>query len=196
MSQMVGKMGRLVWIDCEMTGLDHEKQRLVEIAVILTDKDLNIIAEGPDIVINQPEEVLDNMEDWSRRTFAENGLLSKIRESKIDMKQAEDMDSSRFLIVLVVILDFLANETVKQACPLAGNSVHLDRRFISKYMPRLDKHLHYRIVDVSTIKELAARWYPKEFKKAPLKRQTHRALDDIRESIEELRYYRSSIFHQ
>ncbi|KAJ1359374.1 Oligoribonuclease, mitochondrial [Parelaphostrongylus tenuis] len=135
MSQMVGKMGRLVWIDCEMTGLDHEKQTLVEIAVILTDKDLNI-------------------------------------------------------------LDFLANETVKQACPLAGNSVHLDRRFIAKYMPRLDKHLHYRIVDVSTIKELAARWYPKEFKKAPLKRQTHRALDDIRESIEELRYYRSSIFHQ
>ncbi|KAJ1359697.1 hypothetical protein KIN20_018481 [Parelaphostrongylus tenuis] len=112
-----------------------------------------IIAEGPDIVINQPEEVLDNMEDWSRKTFAENGLLSKIRESKIDMKQAEDMDSSRFLLVLVAILDFLANETVKQACPLAGNSVHLDRRFISKYMPRLDKHLHYRIVDVSTIKE-------------------------------------------
>ncbi|KAJ1367763.1 hypothetical protein KIN20_028748 [Parelaphostrongylus tenuis] len=93
MSQMVGKIGRLVWNDCKMTDLDHEKQTLVEIAVILTDKDLNIIAEGPDIVINQPEEVLDNMEDWSRKTFAENGLLSKIRESKIDMKQAEDMDS-------------------------------------------------------------------------------------------------------
>ncbi|KAJ1367764.1 Oligoribonuclease, mitochondrial [Parelaphostrongylus tenuis] len=96
---------------------------------------------------------------------------------------------------IVQILDFLANETLKQACPSAGNSVHLDQRFISKYMPRLDKHLHYRIVDVSTIKELAARWYPKEFKEAPLKRQTHRALDDIRERIEELRYYRSFIIH-
>lgn len=185
MSQMAGRVGRLVWIDCEMTGLDHEKQTLVEIAVILTDDDLNIVAEGPDIVIKQPEEVLNNMEDWPRKTFEENGLLSRIRESKIDMKKAEDM-----------ILDFLESETVKQACPLAGNSVHLDRKFISKYMPRLDKHLHYRIVDVSTIKELAARWYPKEFKKAPPKKKTHRALDDIRESIEELRYYRSSIFQQ
>ncbi|KAJ1370170.1 Oligoribonuclease, mitochondrial [Parelaphostrongylus tenuis] len=142
-----------------------------------------IIAEGPDIVINQPEEVLDNMEDWSRKTFAENGLLSKIRESKIDMKQAEDIDSFPFLFVLVAILDFLANETVKQACPLAGNSVDLDRSVSLTTLTRKKF-------------QLAARWYPKEFKKAPLKRQTHRALDDIRESIEELRYYRSSIFHQ
>ncbi|KAJ1363584.1 hypothetical protein KIN20_023482 [Parelaphostrongylus tenuis] len=132
MSQMVGKMGRLVWIDCEMTGLDHEKQTLVEIAVILTDKDLNIIAEGPDIVINQPEEVLDNMEDWSRRTFAENGLLSKIRESKIDMKQAEDMDSSRFLIVLVAVNCF----TPSSLCLFASSVILEAMRRLDAPSPR------------------------------------------------------------
>ncbi|VDO33946.1 unnamed protein product [Haemonchus placei] len=176
---------RLVWIDCEMTGLNHEKQTLVEIATIVTDGDLNVVAEGPDIVINQPEAVLRNMEDWPRETFSKNGLLQKIRESTVSLREAEDM-----------VLEFLKRNTVKGRCPLAGNSVHMDRRFISKYMPRLDKHLHYRIVDVSTVKELASRWFPEEYAKAPIKKGTHRALDDIRESIEELRFYRSAIFRQ
>ncbi|KAJ1359025.1 hypothetical protein KIN20_017636 [Parelaphostrongylus tenuis] len=112
-----------------MTGLDHEKQTLVEIAVILTDKDLNIIAEGPDIVINQPEEVLDNMEDWSRKTFAENGLVSKIRESKIDMKQAEDMDSSRFLIVLVVVNCFTPSSPCLLASLIISEAMSLCPKF-------------------------------------------------------------------
>ncbi|WKX96973.1 hypothetical protein Q1695_012991 [Nippostrongylus brasiliensis] len=169
----------------ENVTIDHEKQTLVEIAAIVTDQDLNIVAEGPDIVINQPEAVLDNMEDWSKQTFRKNGLLEKIRASNISLQNAEDM-----------VLAFLEKETPKGACPLAGNTVHMDRRFISKYMPRIDQHLHYRIVDVSTVKELAARWYPNDYAKAPRKKFTHRALDDIRESIEELRYYRSVIFKQ
>uniref|UniRef100_A0A7I4Y5G7 Exonuclease domain-containing protein n=1 Tax=Haemonchus contortus TaxID=6289 RepID=A0A7I4Y5G7_HAECO len=137
---------RLVWIDCEMTGLNHEKQTLVEIATIVTDGDLNVVAEGPDIVINQPETVLRNMEEWPRETFSKNGLLQKIRESTVSLREAEDM-----------VLEFLKKNTVKGKCPLAGNSVHMDRRFISKYMPRLDEHLHYRIVDVSTVKEMVPR---------------------------------------
>uniref|UniRef100_A0A0K0DM27 Exonuclease domain-containing protein n=1 Tax=Angiostrongylus cantonensis TaxID=6313 RepID=A0A0K0DM27_ANGCA len=165
-----------------MTGLDHEKQTLVGIGMILTDNDLNVIAESPDIVINQSEEVLNNMEDWSRTAFARSGLINRIRESKICMEQAEDMDT------------FLEREAVGETCPLAGNSVHFHRRFIMKYMPRLEKRLQYRIVDVSTIKELAARWYPNELKLAPSKKGAHSALNDIRGSIEELRYYRSSIF--
>ncbi|KAK5980697.1 Exonuclease rnase t and dna polymerase iii [Trichostrongylus colubriformis] len=185
MTQVVARDQRLVWIDCEMTGLNHEKQTLVEIATIVTDQDLNVVAEGPDIVINQPESVLRNMEAWPRETFTKNGLLEKIRNSTVSLREAEDM-----------VLEFLCKETEKGKSPLAGNSVHMDRRFISKYMPRLDSHLHYRIVDVSTVKELAARWYPEEFAKAPPKKCTHRALDDIRESIEELRYYRSVIFRQ
>ncbi|VDM53662.1 unnamed protein product [Angiostrongylus costaricensis] len=177
---MPGTTNRLLWIDCEMTGLDHERQTLVEIAVILTDEDLNVVAEGPNIVINQPEKVLNNMEGWPRRTFTKNGLLNRI--------------PPLLHYFPVQILDFLRRESVNKTCPLAGNSVHFDRRFIMKYMPLLEKQLNYRIVDVSTIEELAARWYPNELKRAPFKKGTHRALDDIRESIEELRYYRSSIF--
>ncbi|KAL6734602.1 hypothetical protein Aduo_005128 [Ancylostoma duodenale] len=185
MSKSTGGEGRLIWIDCEMTGLDVEKQTLVEIATIVTDKDLNVVAEGPDIVIHQPEEVLDLMEEWPRQTFIKNGLLKKIRESRITLERAEGM-----------VLEFLEKETVKGECPLAGNSVSMDRCFINKYMPRLGKHLHYRTVDVSTVKELAKRWYPDEFVKAPPKKNTHRALDDIRESIQELQYYRSTVFQK
>lgn len=117
MSRLANLEQRLVWIDCEMTGLDHEKQTLVEIAAIVTDQDLNIVAEGPDIVINQPESVLEKMEEWPRETFIKNGLLNKIRESKTNLKTAEDM-----------VLAFLEKETVKGKSPLAGNSVYVDRR--------------------------------------------------------------------
>ncbi|KIH54724.1 exonuclease [Ancylostoma duodenale] len=202
MSKSTGGEGRLIWIDCEMTGLDVEKQTLVEIATIVTDKDLNVVAEGPDIVIHQPENVLDVsrkarycdtsaenvldvMEEWPRQTFIKNGLLKKIRESRITLERAEEM-----------VLEFLEKETAKGECPLAGNSVSMDRCFINRYMPRLGKHLHYRTVDVSTVKELAKRWYPDEFVKAPSKKNTHRALDDIRESIQELQYYRSTVFQK
>ncbi|CAJ0606365.1 unnamed protein product [Cylicocyclus nassatus] len=184
MSNSVGeKAGRMIWIDCEMTGLDFEKQTLVEIATIVTDKDLKIIAEGPDVVIHQPEKVLDTMEEWSRDTFTKNGLLKRIRESTVSLSEAEE-----------IVLKFLEKETEKGECPLAGNSVSVDRCFINKYMPRLGEHLHYRTIDVSTVKELARRWYPDKFSKAPRKKCTHRALDDIRESIEELQYYRSAVF--
>ncbi|VDM71730.1 unnamed protein product [Strongylus vulgaris] len=176
-----GLAGRLIWIDCEMTGLDYEKQTLVEIATIVTDKDLNIVAEGPDIVIYQPENVLAKMEEWSKQMFTKNGLLKKIQESTVTLPEAEEK-----------VLRFLEKETEKGECPLAGNSVSADRCFIKKYMPRLAEHLHYRTVDVSTVKELARRWYPDEFSMAPQKKCTHRALDDIRESIQELQYYRSN----
>ncbi|KHJ98682.1 exonuclease [Oesophagostomum dentatum] len=135
MSKSTGGQGRLIWIDCEMTGLNYEKQTLVEIAAIVTDKDLKV-------------------------------------------------------------LQFLEKETAKGECPLAGNSVGMDRCFLNKYMPRLSRHLHYRTVDVSTVKELTRRWFPDEFAGAPQKKCTHRALDDIRESIEELRYYRSAVFRE
>lgn len=166
-----------------MTGLDVRQHTLVEIACIVTEADLSVVAEGPDIVISQPEDVLANMSSWCRSTFARNGLLQKIRESNISIKAAESQ-----------VLSFLKEHTDPGKCPLAGNSVHMDRVFIERYMPDLVKHLHYRIVDVSTIKEVARRWYPLEFASSPQKLQKHRALDDIRESIQELHWYRSHIF--
>ncbi|CAJ0586723.1 unnamed protein product, partial [Mesorhabditis spiculigera] len=174
---------RFVWIDCEMTGLEPETQTLVEIATIVTDQELNIIAEGPDIVIHQPEDVLEKMSDWCKLTFSQNGLTEKIRNSQISLQEAENQT-----------MTFLEKHTAKGKSPLAGNTVYMDRLFLRKYMPRLNEHLHYRIVDVSSVKELTRRWYPQEYRDAPEKKGTHRALDDIRESIEELKFYRSNVF--
>ncbi|PAV82246.1 hypothetical protein WR25_24502 [Diploscapter pachys] len=179
----VDKSQNMVWVDLEMTGLNVDKHTIVEIATIVTDGQLNIIAEGPNLVIHQSEEVLDKMDDWCKNTFAKNGLTERIRNSKISLAEAEQQT-----------LDFLAKYTNKGVSPLAGNSVHADRRFIIKYMPKIDKHLHYRIIDVSTIKELCRRWYPKELSEAPPKKLAHLALDDIRESIDELKYYRRTVF--
>ncbi|GMR35919.1 hypothetical protein PMAYCL1PPCAC_06114, partial [Pristionchus mayeri] len=177
------KANRIVWVDCEMTGLQVETQTLVEIAVIVTDGELNIVAEGPDIVIHQDEETLSKMNSWCKETFAKNGLTERIRASYVKMNQAEDQ-----------VLAFLKEHVIKDKSPLAGNTIYMDRLFIRKYMPRVDDYLHYRLIDVSTIKELSRRWYPSAVSSAPAKQMTHRALDDIRESIAELKHYRTTVF--
>ncbi|RCH93002.1 Oligoribonuclease, mitochondrial [Rhizopus azygosporus] len=170
----------LVWIDCEMTGLDISKDHLIEIAVLITDGDLNIVAKGPELIIHQPKEVMDNMNDWCIEHHGKSGLTQQVLESTLTTNQAQDQ-----------IVQFLEQHLPKGVAPLAGNSVHEDKRFLYKEMPRVIDYLHYRIVDVSTIKELAKRWYPSI---QVNKKGSHRALDDIIESIEELKYYRHHVF--
>ncbi|TAH39412.1 MAG: oligoribonuclease [Planctomycetota bacterium] len=174
---------RLVWMDLEMTGLDPERERILEIASLVTDFDLDEIAAGPELVLRQPDEVLAAMDDWNRRQHAASGLTERSRRSATDEALAE-----------TATLEFLRRHVAEGAAPLAGNSVHHDRRFLTQFMPRLAAYLHYRNVDVSTVKELARHWYPAVFARRPPKRKSHRALDDIRESIAELRYYRETIF--
>lgn len=171
----------LVWIDLEMSGLDPDACRILEIATIVTDDALEILEEGPDIVVNQPDEVLDAMDEWCTTHHGASGLTAAVKASSIDLAQAE-----------IQTLAFLENHTKAGTSPLCGNSVWQDRRFIARYMPALDKFLHYRLIDVSTLKEVARRWHPTV--KAPPKSESHRALDDIRESIAELRFYRDNLF--
>lgn len=171
----------LVWIDMEMSGLDPDSCRILEIATIITNADLEIVAEGSDLVVHQPDEVLEAMDEWCTRHHGDSGLTDQVRASTLTEAEAERQT-----------LELLAEWTQAGASPLCGNSVHQDRRFIARYMPRLDAFLHYRLVDVSSLKELSRRWYPEL--KPPQKRETHRALDDIRESIEELRFYRTALF--
>ncbi|KAG7484497.1 hypothetical protein MATL_G00050000 [Megalops atlanticus] len=174
---------RLVWVDLEMTGLDIEKDQIIEMACIITDSDLNILAEGPNLIINQPDELLDGMSDWCKEHHGKSGLTQAVRDSKISLQQAE-----------YEFVSFVRLHTPPGHCPLAGNSVHADKKFLDKYMPQFMHHLHYRIIDVSTIKELCRRWFPEEYKLAPQKKASHRALDDIQESIKELRFYRENVF--
>lgn len=174
----------LVWLDMEMTGLDPANERIIEMATILTDGQLNEIAVGPELVIHQPDEILAAMDDWNTKHHGASGLTRRVKESTIGDAEAEAL----------TIAFINAHVPAKDRPVLAGNSIHQDRRFIRRYMPHLEKRLHYRMVDVSTIKELARRWYPQIIAKQPAKRDTHRALDDIRESIDELRYYRSQVF--
>ncbi|XP_030010822.1 small fragment nuclease [Sphaeramia orbicularis] len=174
---------RMVWVDLEMTGLDIEKDKIIEMACIITDSDLNVLAEGPNLIINQPDELLDGMSDWCKEHHGKSGLTQAVRDSKITLEQAE-----------YEFLSFVRQHTPPGQCPLAGNSVHADKRFLDKYMPQFMYHLHYRIIDVSTIKELCRRWFPEEYKMVPHKKAAHRALDDIRESIGELQYYRANVF--
>jgi oligoribonuclease len=175
---------RLVWIDCEMTGLDPERDHLIEIATLITDNRLKVVAEGPVLAIHQPERVLARMNAWNRRTHGGSGLLERVRASEVDVAEAEK-----------ATLRFLRRHCYKNTAPLCGNSVCQDRRFLARYMPRVNDFLHYRMVDVSTIKELVQRWYRKECG-PPKKAETHTALSDIRESIEELRHYRETVFVQ
>ena len=165
-----------------MTGLDPEKEGIIEIATIVTDKDLNIIDEGPHCVIHQKPKLLKDMDEWNTKQHTKSGLVEQVKKSKISVKKAERET-----------IKFLEKYCHAGKAPLCGNSVHHDRRFIVKYMPKLSAFLHYRIVDVSTVRELVARWYPKS-KDKPKKSDAHRALDDIRESIDELRFYRKHYF--
>ncbi|MBY0290754.1 MAG: oligoribonuclease [Mycobacteriaceae bacterium] len=174
----------LVWIDCEMTGLDLGTDRLIEIAALVTDADLNILGEGIDVVIHADDEALTSMVDVVRDMHARSGLTEEVRASTVDMAAAEEL-----------VLDYISTH-VKQAktAPLAGNSIATDRGFIARDMPKLDDFLHYRMIDVSSIKELCRRWYPRIYFGQPEKGLAHRALADIHESIRELKYYRQTAF--
>ena len=174
---------RLVWIDCEMTGLDLEVDELVEIAVVITDYELNPVDVGLSIVIKPDASALESMGEFVRAMHTESGLIEEIPNG-VSVAEAE-------YEVLEYVLKHVPEE---QRAPLAGNSIGTDRAFLTKYMPRLDAHLHYRNVDVSSIKELAKRWYPRAYFNSPAKNGGHRALADILESIRELRYYRRAIF--
>ena len=179
----MGKDDRLVWIDMEMTGLDPEKERVIEIAVLVSEGDLTLVAEGPDLVIHQSDEVLAAMDEWNTSHHGDSGLTDKVKASELSDADADE-----------AVVAFLAEHCVPKRAVLAGNSIHQDRRFIRRYLPKLDAFLHYRQVDVSSIKELARRWYPETYNAAPKKKETHRAMDDIRESLAELAYYRAAIF--
>jgi len=172
----------MVWLDMEMTGLDPDQERIIEAAVIITDKDLNILAEGPDLVIHQPNTVLKKMDDWNQNQHSKSGLINAVKKSKVTVRKAEEK-----------ILQFIKKYCMEGKSSLCGNSIHHDRRFLIRYMPRVNKYLHYRHIDVSTVKSLVRNWYPKN-KELPKKEETHRALNDIRESIEELRFYRDHYF--
>jgi oligoribonuclease len=168
----------LVWIDCEMTGLDPEKERLIEIAVIVTGPQLVPRIEGPVLVIHQSDELLDKMDNWNKGTHGRSGLIDKVKVSTVSEVEAERQ-----------VLVFLAKYLPKGTSPLCGNTISQDRRFLVKYMPKLEAFLHYRNIDVSTFKELAKRWRPEVYS-AFKKRQSHTALADVNESIDELEHYR------
>ncbi len=173
--------GRLVWIDLEMTGLDIDKDVVIEIATIVTDYDLEIVNVGPNIAIKQPIEKLLSMNDWNQITHKDSGLYSKVIQSQIHIEEAEEKT-----------LSFLKQELQHKVSPMCGNSICTDRRFLQKYMPKLESFFHYRQIDVSSIKELVKYWYPSEF--SLRKKTTHTALQDIYDSINELKYYRSFFF--
>ncbi|RRI29552.1 oligoribonuclease [Pseudomonas aeruginosa] len=168
----------LIWIDLEMTGLDPDRDVIIEMATIVTDSDLNTLAEGPVIAIHQPEEILAGMDEWNTRQHGQSGLTQRVRESTVSMAEAEAQT-----------LAFLEQWVPKRSSPICGNSICQDRRFLYRHMPRLEGYFHYRNLDVSTLKELAARWAP-QVRESFKKGNTHLALDDIRESIAELCHYR------
>jgi oligoribonuclease len=177
-------LDRLVWADCEMTGLDLRRDALIEIAVLVTDSELRVLDEGVDIVITAPDELLDGMQQVVREMHASSGLTEAVRASTTTVAEAEQM-----------VLDYLRKHVPDaRTVPLCGNSIATDRAFLARDMPELDAFLHYRMVDVSSIKELCRRWYPRVYFSQPQKGLTHRALADIKESIRELRYYRSAVF--
>jgi len=175
---------KLVWIDLEMTGLDPAKDVILEIAVLVTDSELEPIDDGLDLVIHQPAAALDTMEDVVKEMHERSGLTDAVLLSTVTLEEAEQR-------ALALVREHVP---VERSAPLCGNSIGTDRTFLVRYMPELDRYLHYRMVDVSSIKELARRWYPRAYHKSPAKVGGHRALADILESVAELRYYRSTIF--
>lgn len=171
----------LIWIDMEMSGLDPEVERVLEIAIVITDAQLNTVAEAPVFVIHQPDSVLDAMDNWNKSTHGKSGLTERVKASKLSEADVEKQ-----------MIDFLSAYVPSGVSPICGNSVHQDRRFLVKYLPKLDAYFHYRMIDVSTIKELVRRWKP-EVIGGMVKHGKHEALADIHESIEELRYYRAQV---
>jgi oligoribonuclease len=171
-------------MDLEMTGLDHTRDVIVEIATIVTDDELEVVAEGPDLVVHQPDDVLAAMDPFVRDMHTKSGLLDAIRASKVTLEQAG-----------AETLTFIRQHVPDaRSVPLCGNSIGTDRRFLAAYLPEIETYLHYRSIDVSSVKELVRRWYPKVRQGRPQKQGLHRALDDIRDSIDELRYYRTHVF--
>ena len=174
----------LVWMDLEMTGLDPARHVIVEIATLVTDDDLAVVAEGPDLVVWQPAEALAEMDEYVRSMHRRSGLLKDIEQSKVTLADAGE-----------ATLEFIRQHVSEaRTVPLCGNSIGTDRRFLAQHLPEIEAYLHYRSVDVSTVKELARRWYPDALAEAPEKAGGHRALDDIRESVAELQWYRTQIF--
>ena len=178
----MGSNEQLIWIDLEMTGLDPDTDSIIEIATLVTDKELVVIAEGPELAIHQPDEVLARMDEWNQRQHGGSGLLQRVRDSHVSVVEAQQRT-----------LDFLSRYVPAGTSPMCGNSICQDRRFLARSMPELERHFHYRNLDVSTLKELAARWYP-AVKSGFSKAGAHRALADIHESIAELRHYRATLF--
>jgi oligoribonuclease len=174
---------RLVWLDMEMTGLDPEKERIIEVAVVVTEPDLTVVAEGPVLVVHQSDALLQAMDKWNQSTHSKSGLIDRVRVSTLNEDEAQAQ-----------LIAFLKEHVPAGKSPLCGNSVSQDRRFMYKYMPNLEQFFHYRTVDVSTIKELARRWRPSLLKGFE-KKSRHEALADIYESIDELRYYREHFIH-
>jgi oligoribonuclease len=172
----------LVWIDLEMTGLDPGRDRIIEIATVVTDKQLNVLAEGPVIAVHQDEAALQGMDEWNTRQHGSSGLTDRVKRSRASERDAE-----------LATLTFLARHAEPGASPMCGNSICQDRRFLARWMPELERFFHYRNLDVSTLKELARRWAP-EVAAGFHKQSSHLALQDIRDSIEELRYYREHLF--
>lgn len=175
---MANKSQRLVWLDMEMSGLDPEKEKILEIALVVTEPDLTIVAEAPVLVIHQSDNVLNAMDKWNTSTHGRSGLIGKVKTSTLTEEEAEQQ-----------LLAFLKEYVAEKSSPLCGNTVSQDRRFMFKYMPTLEQYFHYRTIDVSTFKELAKRWRPDVYKSFK-KHSKHEALADIHESIEELKHYR------
>jgi len=174
----------MVWIDCEMTGLDLRRDALIEVAVLVTDADLTVLDDGLDIVIHTHDDVLDTMVPFVRDMHASSGLTDEVRASTVTLGEAEK-----------AVLDYIVQHVPEpKSVPLCGNSIATDRAFLARDMPALDGYLHYWMIDVSSIKELAKRWYPRVYQSQPTKGLAHRALADIRESVQELRYYRRTLF--
>ncbi|MGP1834045.1 oligoribonuclease [Shewanella sp. TB7-MNA-CIBAN-0143] len=172
----------LIWVDLEMTGLEPDVDRVIEIATLVTDQELNIIAQGPVLAIYQTDEVLAGMDDWNQKHHGESGLVDRVRASKCSEQDA-----------ITQTIDFLAQYVPKGASPMCGNSIGQDRRFLNKYMLELEEFFHYRNIDVSTVKELVRRWSP-ETMNGFSKKNTHQALEDIKESIAEMQFYRKEVF--